>query len=104
MILGYAVLAAVTLLAAFAWVIRLRKPASARRWSWLATAAALDAWIWWLATGSPFAPLWVLIWPLVLINFVLAWAVISDLTGVQLQGARSARLDGNTIGLDDEDQ
>ena len=93
----YVVLAPITVLAAVLWERQRRagrpKDERGRPWALVVTVAAIDGWLWWVASGAPWSPVWGLIWPLIAVNFVLAWVMLSDLTGVKLQGSRSAYLE-----------
>ena len=93
------VLGALTLLTAVLWVRHdTSRPKDERgaNWAALATVATIDGWLWWVAAAAAWAPVWSMIWPLFGANFVLAWILISGLTGVTLQGRRSAYLEGMT--------
>jgi hypothetical protein len=93
----YVVLVPLTVLAALLWERQRRaarpKDERGRPWALVVTVAAVDGWLWWVASGAPWSPIWELSVPLALVNFVLALVVISDLTGVTMQGKRSAYLE-----------
>jgi hypothetical protein len=98
-LLWYSGLGALTLLTALLWIRHDNtRPRDERRTNWaaVATVATIDGWLWWVAAAAPWAPVWPMVWPLIAANFVLAWAIISDLTGTTLQGRRSAYLEAMT--------
>lgn len=104
---GYLVLGLLTVTALGSWCViarhRRRDRRASRRWAWFATVLAVDGWAWWLVSGSPWrTAVHVLLFPLLAFNFLLAWFVVSDLTGVTLLGSRSARIEGAVKGLDDD--
>ena len=97
-ILWYGVLVLLTVLAAVLWERQRRaarpKDERGRPWAVVVTVAALDGWLWWVASGAPWSPIWELSVPLALVNLLLALVVISDLTGVNMESnKRTAWLD-----------
>jgi len=94
----YVVLVPLTVLAAVLWERQRRavlpKDERDRPWALVVTIAAMDGWLWWVASSAPWSPIWELSVPLALVNLVLALVVISDLTGVTMESnKRSAWLE-----------